>query len=59
MARVKPAEVPVPRPPRIAFAQVALPAAAVPGLEVRLPDGTTLRGGHVGELAALVRALRR
>ena len=49
-----------PRPaPRIAFAQVALPASAAPGLEVRLPDGTTLRGGHVGELAALVRALRR
>jgi len=59
MARVKPAEVPAPRTPRIAFAQVALPAAAAPGLEVRLPDGTTLRGGHVGELAALVRALRR
>ena len=36
-----------------------VPAPAAPGLEVRLLDGTTLRGGHVGELPALVRALRR
>lgn len=27
-------------------------------LEVRLPDGTTLRGERAGELAALARALR-
>jgi transposase-like protein len=41
------------------FAEVALPAAGVSGgLEVRLPDGTTLRGARVAELAALVRALR-
>jgi transposase-like protein len=59
MARVKAPEVTTPRAPRIAFAQVALPASAAPGLEVRLPDGTTLRGGRVEELAALVRALRR
>ena len=53
-------------PGRINFAeaclpgQVRLPAVAVPvpGLEVRLPDGTWLRGGSAVELAALVRALR-
>jgi|WetSurMetagenome_2_1015567.scaffolds.fasta_scaffold124560_1 hypothetical protein len=28
------------------------------GLEVRLPDGTLLRGGDVGQLATLARALR-
>jgi len=59
MARVKAREVTAPQTPRIAFVQVALPAPAAPGLEVRLLDGTTLRGGHVGELPALVRALRR
>ena len=42
----------------VRFAEVALPANAARGLEVRLPDGTTLRGERVGELAALVRALR-
>ena len=46
----------------IRFAQVALPlaagAAAIDPLEVRLPDGTVLRGSRVGELVALVRALR-
>lgn len=40
------------------FAEVAQPASVAQGLEVRLPDGTTLRGERVGELAALVRALR-
>ena len=58
---------PAVRPPgRINFAEACLPgqvglpavAAAVPGLEVRLPDGTLLRGGSAVELAALVRALR-
>ena len=46
----------------IRFAQVALPlsaaAAAVDPLEVRLTDGTVLRGSRVSDLAALVRALR-
>ena len=46
--------------PAVRFAEVRLPtvAAAAPGLEVRLPDGTLLRGGSTQELAALVRALR-
>lgn len=46
--------------PAVRFAEVRLPgiAAPVPGLEVRLPDGTLLRGGSAVELAALVRALR-
>ena len=47
--------------PAVHFAEVrlGLPAAApMPGLEVRLPDGTLLRGGHAAELAQLVRALR-
>jgi hypothetical protein len=44
--------------PRIRFAEVALPANPGRGLEVCLPDGTTLRGERVAELAALARALR-
>jgi transposase-like protein len=40
------------------FAEVALPASVGRRLEVQLADGTTLRGGRVEELAALVRALR-
>ena len=48
----------------IKFAEVQLPFARPPaagpgdGLEVRLPDGTVLRGGRVAEVVALVRALR-
>ena len=48
----------------IAFAQVQLPAPVAAsagsdeGLEVRLPDGTVLRGRRATELAALIRALR-
>lgn len=49
----------------IEFAQVQLPMAAMPQLaaslaelEVRLPDGTVLRGGRVTDLVALVKALR-
>jgi transposase-like protein len=49
----------------IEFAQVQLPIAALPQLpasraelEVRLPDGTVLRGGRVTDLVALVKALR-
>jgi transposase-like protein len=47
--------------PAIRFAEVALPpaeAAAKDLLEVRLPDGTTVRGGVAADVAALVRALR-
>ena len=49
----------------IDFAEVRLPLLAPPGeatserLEVRLPDGTVVRGARVEELAALVRALKR
>lgn len=43
----------------VRFAEVALPtSASASGLEVRLADGTTVRGGRVEELAALVRALK-
>ena len=49
----------------VQFAEVQLPRAArTPagsvgdGLEVRLPDGMVVRGGRVGDLVALVRALR-
>lgn len=49
----------------IEFAQLQLPMAAMPQraasraeLEVRLPDGTVLRGGRVTDLVALVKALR-
>ena len=46
--------------PAVQFAEVklGLPAVATHGLEVRLPDGTMLRGGSATELAKLVRALR-
>ena len=46
------------RPKRVNFAEVVVPAGMPGGLEVRLPDGTTLRGERVDELAALARALR-
>ena len=47
------------RPPgRIDFAEVRWPGARAAGLEVRLPDGTVLRGGNAADLATLVRALR-
>ena len=46
----------------IKFAQVTLPlappSAAVDPLEVRLADGTVLRGNRVSDLVTLVRALR-
>ena len=48
----------------IKFAQMRLPLAAPDShcrddrLEVRLPDGTVLRGSRVAEVVALVRALR-
>jgi len=48
--------------PGLRFAEVTLPtvtpASVEHGLEVRMPDGTTLRGACVADLAALVRALR-
>lgn len=51
-----------PRTPRpvLRFTEVRLPSAptTIPGLEVRLADGTVLRGGSVAELAKLVRAVR-
>ena len=45
-------------PAPVRFAEVAMPANMARGLEVRLPDGTALRGERIEELAALVRALR-
>ncbi len=47
----------------IQFAEVQLPMRATPArptseLEVRLADGTVLRGGRVADLVSLVRALR-
>jgi transposase-like protein len=54
-----------PAPSLIQFAQLRLPAPVPPptaakttGLEVHLPDGTSVRGNKVKELAALIRALR-
>ena len=44
--------------PGLRFAEVALPASTERGLEVRLPDGTILRGERVEHLVALARALR-
>ncbi len=49
-----------PKMAAVQFTEVRLPrptVAALP-LEVRLPDGTVLRGTHAAELATLVRALR-
>lgn len=45
------------------FAELRMPLAAPAAasgaqLEVRLPDGTVLRGGRVADIVALVRALR-
>ena len=48
----------------IEFARVQVPemppraGASADTLEVRLPDGTMLRGGGVADLATLIRALR-
>ena len=42
----------------VRFAEVAMPASAVRGLEVRLVDGTVVRGECVEEVAAVVKALR-
>jgi transposase-like protein len=51
-------QAPAARKAPVKFAEVALPAALAPALEVRLPDGTLLRGGNAADLAKLVRALR-
>ncbi len=61
MSKVEGAPAPASKP--IAFAQVQLsgPVATAPNdemMEVRLPDGTVLRGRRASELAALIRALR-
>jgi transposase-like protein len=47
-------------PSAVRFAQVQLPAApaSAASLEVRLMDGTVVRGSNAAELALLVRALR-
>ena len=45
----------------IKFAQVQMPNVPVEGgdlVEVRLPDGTILRGARVADIVTLVRALR-
>ena len=47
----------------IQFAELRMPlatpvAASSDRLEVRLPDGTAVRGGRVADIVALVRALR-
>jgi hypothetical protein len=44
---------------KVRFAEVKLPATTgLPGVEVRLPDGTLVRGASAREVAAVVRALR-
>lgn len=45
-------------PKSIRFMEVARSAGERSGLEMRLADGTTVRGERVADLAALVRALR-
>lgn len=49
-----------PGKPLVQFAQVRLPTASAQPtpLEVRLPDGTIVRGNQAKDLAQLVRALR-
>lgn len=44
--------------PLVNFTEVALPAGTAGGWEVRLADGTAIRGAGREDLAALVRALR-
>lgn len=46
------------RPAAVRFAEVRWPGAVRMVLEVRLADGTVLRGDSASELAALARALR-
>jgi len=42
----------------VRFAEVALPASTSQGLEVRLVDGTVVRGERVDEVVCVVKALR-
>jgi hypothetical protein len=49
---------PAKTPATVRFAEVTLPPGMPRGVEVRLPDGTTVRGGRIEEVVALVRALR-
>jgi hypothetical protein len=44
--------------PPIRFAELRLGARA-PGLEVGLPNGIVIRGGDVGQIAAMIKALGR
>lgn len=45
--------------PKVRFAEVQVPAAlSVPAVEVRLADGTVVRGASARDVAAVVRALR-
>ena len=58
-AAAKRAGVQMPAVTAVRFAEVALPVSAgSSGNEVRLADGTTVRGGRVEEVVALVRGLR-
>ncbi len=57
--RTQPSEPKVRPPRRINFAEVQVPAAlSVPAVEVRLADGTVVRGASARDVAAVVRALR-
>ena len=45
--------------PKVRFAEVQMPTTrSVPAVEVRLTDGTVVRGANAAEVAAVVRALR-
>lgn len=45
--------------PKVRLAEVAVPAAlSAPAVEVRLADGTLVRGASARDVAAVVRALR-
>ena len=44
--------------PVVRFAEVALPPSAARGLEVRLVDGTVVRGERVADVVSAVKALR-
>ena len=47
------------RAPKVRFAEVQVPAGrGVSGVEVRLADGSVVRGASASEVAAVVRALR-